>query len=177
MIGMEIRCFRISAWRSARICSLCRSRRNLICSFSELWRGISLTFGICKSFKLFHNGSPRSVTYRRRLTGRQTFVLRVISSSTARIFFSLLGEQWWREHHADGDVIVLEVIEGPVLAWGFLDVRFSCLRECGSRWAHNLWEGPYSARVPRSSLAGVHKRICPPKRGRWSWWPRGKTRW
>ena len=29
-------CFRISAWQSARICSLCRSRRTLICSFSDL---------------------------------------------------------------------------------------------------------------------------------------------
>ena len=63
----------------------------------------------------------------RRLTGRQTFVL-VKGSSTARIIFSLLGEQWW-ERRADGDVIVLEVIRGPILDRGFLDVRFSGLRD------------------------------------------------
>ena len=34
---------------AARICSLCRSRTILICSLSELWLGISLTFGICES--------------------------------------------------------------------------------------------------------------------------------
>ena len=50
------------------------------------------------------------MTDRRRLTGRQTFAMRVISSSTARIIFSLLGE------NADGDVIALEVIQGPVVA-------------------------------------------------------------
>ena len=55
--------------------------------------------------------------------------MRVISSSTARIIFSLLGEQWYRERNADGDVIVLEVIQGPVLARGFLEARFSGLRD------------------------------------------------
>ena len=52
----------------------------------------------------------------------------MLSSCTARIIFSLLGEQWWRERYADGVVIVLDVIQGPVLASGFLDVRFSSLR-------------------------------------------------
>ena len=28
---------------------------------------------------------------------------------------------------------------------------------CGCRWAHNLMTGSYSARVPKSSLEGVHK--------------------
>ena len=36
-------CFRSSAWQSARICSHCRSRRILICSFSESRHGFSLT--------------------------------------------------------------------------------------------------------------------------------------
>ena len=44
--------------------------------------------------------------------------MRVISSSTARI----------RERLADGDVIVVEVIRGPLLDRGFLDVVFSSLR-------------------------------------------------
>ena len=66
---------------------------------------------------------------RRRLTGRQTFVMRVVSSSAFRVVFSLLDEQWRRERHADGVVIVLKVmrVQGPVLAGGFLDVRFSGL--------------------------------------------------
>ena len=55
----------------------------------------------------------------RRQTGRQTFVLRVIGSSTARI----------RERLADGDVIVVEVIRGLVLDRGFLDVWFRSLRD------------------------------------------------
>ena len=48
----------------------------------------------------------------RRQTGRQAFVLRVIGSSTARI----------RERLADGDVIVVEVIRGPLFARGLLGV-------------------------------------------------------
>ena len=55
----------------------------------------------------------------RRQTGRQTFFLRVIGSSTARI----------RERLADGDVIVLEVIRGPIFDRGFLDVGFIGLRD------------------------------------------------
>ena len=55
-----------SQWR---ICSLCRSRRILICSLSELWRGISLTFGICES-NCSTTGLTCSRTDRRRLTGR-----------------------------------------------------------------------------------------------------------
>ena len=50
-------CFRISAWQSARICSLYRFRRILTCSLSELWLGISLTFGICES-NCFTTGLP-----------------------------------------------------------------------------------------------------------------------
>ena len=61
--------------------------------------------------------------------GRQTFFLRVIGSSTARIIFSLLGEQWRRERLTDGDVIVPEVIRGPILDRGFLDVGFSSFRD------------------------------------------------
>ena len=46
----------------------------------------------------------------RRQTGRQTFVLRVIGSSSARV----------KERLADGDVIVVEVNGGPLLAGGLL---------------------------------------------------------
>ena len=42
-------CFRISAWQSARICSLCRSRRVLICSLSELCLWVSWTLETCES--------------------------------------------------------------------------------------------------------------------------------
>ena len=82
--------------------------------------------------------------------------MRVISSSTARCIFSLLGEQeqCWRERNADGVVIVLQVmrVQGPVLAGGFLDVRFSGLRDVVVVGLIPC-ERSYSARVPRSSLA------------------------
>ena len=37
--------------------------------------------------------------------------------------FSLLGEQWWRERHADGVVIEFQVMQiwGPCVAGGLLD--------------------------------------------------------
>ena len=55
-------------------------------------------------------GSLRSyMTDRQRLTWHQTFFKRVISLSTARWFFSLLNEQWWRERSADGLVTELRV--------------------------------------------------------------------
>ena len=100
------------------------------------------------------------MTDRRRLTGRPTFVMRVISSSAARIIFSLLGEQWWRERNADGDVIVLEVIQGPVLAWGFLGVRFSSLRDVVVGLAHNLWEGRTRQECQGPHLAEVHREFA-----------------
>ena len=85
--------------------------------------------------KRFHNGSTRSImTDGRRQTGRQTFFLRVIGSSTTRIIFSLLVEQWWRERLADGDVIVLDVIRGPILDRGFLDVVFSSIQNVVVFW-------------------------------------------
>ena len=110
IIGLEF-VFRISAWQSARTCSLCRSRRILICSLSGLWLGISRTFEILW-VKRFHNGSHRSyMTDRQRLTWQQTFFKRVISLSTARWFFSLLSELWWRERSADGVVTDLRVMQ------------------------------------------------------------------
>ena len=69
------------------------------------------------------------MTDRRRLTGRQTFVKRVISLSTARWFFSLLSEQWWRERSADGvvtDFRVMQVRKFGV-ARRLLDENFSGL--------------------------------------------------
>ena len=42
---------------------------------------------------------------------QQAFFRRVISLSTARWFFSLLSEQWWRERSADGVVTDLRVMQ------------------------------------------------------------------
>ena len=55
----------------------------------------------------------------RRQTRQQAFFLRVIDSSTARI----------KERLADGDVIVVEVIGGPLLARGLLGVFDMNLRD------------------------------------------------
>ena len=48
-IGLQLVFSNLSAWQSARVCSLCRSRRILIGSFSELRHGSSLTFEINES--------------------------------------------------------------------------------------------------------------------------------
>ena len=80
-------------------------------------------------------------------TGRQTFFLRVIGSSSARI----------RERLADGDVIVVEVIRGPLLDRGFLGVVFMSFRDvvvvglitCG-----------------RLVFGGCAQGICPPHPGK-----------
>ena len=78
----------------------------------------------------------------------------MIGSSSARV----------RQHLADGDVIVVEVIGGPLLAGGFLGVFDKSLRDvvlvglitCG-RFV--LGQG---AKV----LSGSTQGICPPHRGR-----------
>ena len=75
-------------------------------------------------------GSPRScMTDRQPLTWQQTFFKRVISLSTARWFFSLLSEQWWRERSADGVVTDLRVMQvrGPRVAGLFLEENVSGL--------------------------------------------------
>ena len=48
IIGLELVFLNLCSMISEN-CSLCRSRRILICSLSELWLGIYLTFGICES--------------------------------------------------------------------------------------------------------------------------------
>ena len=91
----------------------------------------------------------------RRQTGRQTFLLRVIGSSTARI----------RERLADGDVIVVEVIRGPLLDRGFLDVGFSSLCDVvvvGLITCERVVLGK-SAKV---LIGGSAQGICPPHPGR-----------
>ena len=101
----------------------------------------------------------------RRQTGRQTFFLRVIGSSTACIIFSLLGEQWRRERLADGDVIVLEIIRGPILDRGFLDVGFNILRDVvvdGLLTCERVVLGK-GAKV---LICGSAQGICPPHPGR-----------
>ena len=81
----------------------------------------------------------------RRQTGRQTFFLRVIGSSSARI----------RERLADGDVIVVEVIRGPLLDRGFLGVVFASLRDVVA-----LGKGG------KVLIGGSAQEICPPHPGR-----------
>ena len=44
----------------------------------------------------FVHGSPRTCTCAKGLSWQQIFFMRVISLSTARWFFSLLSERWWR---------------------------------------------------------------------------------
>ena len=118
----------ISALQLARICSFCRSRRILICSFSESQLGF-FSAAWTKRTKFMHR-SPRSyMTDRKRLRRQQTFFKRVISLSAVRWFFSLLKEQWWRERSADGLVTELRVmqIRGHRVAWSLLEEDFSGL--------------------------------------------------
>ena len=94
------------------------------------------------------------MTDRRRQTGRQAFFFRVIGSSSARI----------KERLADGDVIVVEVIGGPLLARGLLGVFDISLRELvlvGIITCGRLVLGQ-GAKV----LSGVAQGICPPHPGR-----------
>ena len=75
-----------------------------------------------------HQRSHRShVTDRRRLTGRQTFVRRVISLFTARCIFSFLSEQCWKENSSDDENIDLRVKQvcGLAVTGGLLDEDFS----------------------------------------------------
>ena len=58
------------------------------------------------------------------------------------------------ENLRNSRVIVLEFIRGPILDRGFLEVRLGRLRDVVV-----VGLGSYSARVPRSSLAGVHKEL------------------
>ena len=117
--------------------------------------------------KWANNGSPpRSImTDWRRQTGRQAFFLRVIGSSSARI----------EEHLADGDVIVVGVIGGPLLAGGFP----GCIRHKPPWWsgrrAHNMREAHSrpGCQGPQRSCTG----ICPPHHGRWSWRAEWRTGW
>ena len=81
------------------------------------WAATRIFFDVWDEWiKLITNKSPCSVTDRRRLTGRQTFVRRVISVSTARCIFSLLGEQWWRERYTDG-VMRVRGLFSPEDSW------------------------------------------------------------
>ena len=49
------------------------------------------------------------MTDRLRLTWQQTFFMRVISFSTARWFFSLLNEQWWRERFSEKLIVEFRI--------------------------------------------------------------------
>ena len=75
-------------------------------------------------------GSPRSyMTDRQGQPWQQTFFKRVTSLSTARWFFSLLNEKWWREHFADGVVTDFRVMQvrGHRVAGLLLEEDFSSL--------------------------------------------------
>ena len=114
--------------------------------------------------QMVHNGSPRSImTDGRRQTVR---FLRVIGSSSARI----------RERLADGDVIVVEGILGPLLDQGFPGVVFSSLRDVvvvGLITCERVVLGK-SAKV---IFGGGAQGICPPHPGRWSWRAEGRIGW
>ena len=86
------------------------------------------------------HGSPRAyMTDRQGLTWQQTFFKRVISLSSTRWFFSLLGEQWGRERSADG-----------------LVTEFRVKQVRGHRVA-----GLLLAKGPDSSFGGVPVGYCP----------------
>ena len=88
------------------------------------------------------------MTDRQRLTWQQTFFRRVISLSTARWFFSLLSEQWWRERHADGDVIVLKVmrvqgllsVENSWMKISVVSETWSLSKKLGCEFVFSLWD-------------------------------------
>ena len=104
------------------------SRRIVVFSFSELWHGFSQTFEICESH-CSTTGRP-VLSDRRRLTRRETFIMRVINSSKARCIFSLLGEQWCRERHADGIVIIQSHASSSASSRQWIPgCRFCCLRD------------------------------------------------
>ena len=91
----------------------------------------------------------------RRQTGRQTFVLRVVGSSTARI----------RERSDDGDVIVLEVIRRPLLDRGFLGVIDICLRDVVVVGLITF-ERVVLGKGAKVLIGGSAQGICPPHPGR-----------
>ena len=91
----------------------------------------------------------------RRQTGRQAYFLRVIGSSSARM----------KERLTDGDVIVVEVIRGPLLDRGFLGVVFISLRDVvvvGLKTCERVVLGK-GAKV---LIGGSAQGICPPHPGR-----------
>ena len=121
------------------------------------------------------------MTDRQRLTWQQTFFRRVISLSTARWFFSLLNEQWWRDRSADGVVTDLRVMQerGPGVAGGLLGGNFSSLwvvEVVEGCWARNLWEGRCSAKRPDSSVGSGILLLWRPHGGRGSAQSSGRRR-
>ena len=139
-----ISCFRMSAWQSARICSLCRSRSpNLFVRFQTL-RVTCVTAT---------NGLWTTTTTDRR----QAFSFRVIGSSSARI----------EERLTDGDVIVVEVFREPLLGHGHLGELDTSLCNdvvVGLITCGRLVLGQ-GAKVPSGSARGC----CPrhQRRGKW----------
>ena len=110
-------------------------------------------FRSCVSEFLEHSKLVSQMTDGRRQTGRQTFFLRVIGSSSARV----------RERLADGDVIVVEVIRGPLLDRGFLGVVVISLRDVevvGLKTCERLVPGKGAL------ISGSAQGICPPHPGR-----------
>ena len=91
----------------------------------------------------------------RRQTGRQTFFLRVIGSSSARV----------RERLADGDVIVVEVIRRPLLDRGFLGELDTSLRD-DVVVGLIICEGFVLGKGAMVLISGSAQGICPPHPGR-----------
>ena len=103
-------CLWISVPTSARICSVCLSRRILILSFStsrldfRFWHELSS-----------YTGLPVLVCAKKGLSLQQTLFTRVISLSQVRWFFSLLHEQWWRERFSDSLIVEFRIARVRIL--------------------------------------------------------------
>ena len=115
------------------------------------------------------------MTDRHRLTWRQTFFKRVISLSTARWFFSLLKEPWWRERSADGvvtDLCVMQV-RGHRVAGLPLEEDFSSLwvveivKDVGLITSERRVIGQRARLLIWRSASGILPRWSPHGRGRY----------
>ena len=123
----------------------------------------------------FMCGSPRSyMTDRQRLTWQPTFFESVVSLSTARWFFTLLSEQWWRERSADGFVTDLRVMQvrGPRVAGLLLEENFSGLwvvelvEEAGLITCERGFIGQRARLLIGRSAQGILLRTYPHGRGK-----------
>ena len=137
-------CLWISALKSARICSFCRSSRILICSFSELRHGFCLTF---------ESNESNSSTGLPVLTWPtdNEWLDNKLSQESGKLVYSplvLLAPEWtvvkralcrWCSHWSLSHASSRACCRWRTPAW-----KFQWSLRSGSRWriwAHNLWEG------------------------------------